>query len=219
MTVAFAEIDWYDYHIVQTIEFTAADATSDLPPPMSIAEVENMTLAQKRMAAQIMEATAPDVEAYRAANAQVEEVHSQEAPAANGTAAPGATAEDEEIRERKRKEAEERERETARAREMQNSANVPMKIRKDYVPKSKLHRSLYACCTNRNIASSRGQGGIETNHDNMYDLRATSRRGRACRTQTYRAVGSQVEDAARQPRDATCASERTSTRQVSTLGE
>ncbi|CAE6520816.1 unnamed protein product [Rhizoctonia solani] len=132
---AFAEIDWHDYHIVQTIEFTAADATSDLPPPMSIAEVENMTLAQKRMAAQIMEATAPDVEAYRAANMLREEEPTPEAYGAS-LSATGANADDEEVRERKRREAEEREREEARAREMQNGTNAPMKIRKDYVPKA-----------------------------------------------------------------------------------
>ncbi|CAE6411549.1 unnamed protein product [Rhizoctonia solani] len=134
--IAFAEIDWHDYHVVQTIEFTAADATSDLPPPMSIAEVENMTLAQKRMAAQIMEATAPDVEAYRAANVQLEEELDPEAFGTNGLSATGTNADDEEMRERKRKEAEEREREEARAREMQNGTNAPMKIRKDYVPKT-----------------------------------------------------------------------------------
>ncbi|QRW00718.1 splicing factor 3A subunit 1 [Ceratobasidium sp. AG-Ba] len=127
------QIEWHDYHIVQTIEFTAADATSDLPPPMSIAEVENMTLAQKRMAAQIMEATAPDVEAYRAANVQMEEEPDVDAHPSNGYAEP---AEDEEMRERKRKEKEEREREEARAREMQSGATGPMKIRKDYVPKT-----------------------------------------------------------------------------------
>jgi splicing factor 3A subunit 1 len=136
VSVAFAEIDWHDYHVVQTIEFTAADATSDLPPPMSIAEVENMTLAQKRMAAQIMEATAPDVEAYRAANAQPEEDLMLEILGPDGFSASGANADDEEMRERKRREAEEREREEARAREMQNGTNAPMKIRKDYVPKS-----------------------------------------------------------------------------------
>ncbi|KAG8714595.1 SF3a splicing factor complex subunit [Ceratobasidium sp. 394] len=48
--VVFAEIEWRDYYIVQTIKFTAADATSDLPPPMSIAKVKNMMLAQKRTA-------------------------------------------------------------------------------------------------------------------------------------------------------------------------
>ena len=70
--VAFAEIDWHDYAVVQTIEFTAADAASELPPPMSVQEVENMTLAQKRMAAMIMETTAEEIEAQRARQAEAE---------------------------------------------------------------------------------------------------------------------------------------------------
>ena len=39
---------------------------------MSVQEVENMTLAQKRMAAMIMETTAEDVEAHRARQAAAE---------------------------------------------------------------------------------------------------------------------------------------------------
>ena len=61
--MAFTEINWHDYAIVQTIEFTAVDANSKLPPPMNVQEVENMTLAQKRMVAMIMENTVDDVEA------------------------------------------------------------------------------------------------------------------------------------------------------------
>ncbi|EUC62137.1 Pre-mRNA splicing factor [Rhizoctonia solani AG-3 Rhs1AP] len=190
--IAFAEIDWHDYHVVQTIEFTAADATSDLPPPMSIAEVENMTLAQKRMAAQIMEATAPDVEAYRAANVQLEEELDPEAYGSNGLASMGANADDEEMRERKRREAEEREREEVRAREMQNGTNAPMKIRKDYVPKT--------------LAA---KAASEASHDNVYYLRSASSRVRACRTQAYRASGSQVEVPTRQSRNASRTSQRT----------
>ena len=147
MLVAFAEIDWHDYAIVQTIEFTAADAASELPPPMSVQEVENMTLAQKRMAAMIMETTAEDVEAHRARQAAAE----AEAAAAVGTAgAPGASAteedaemeqsddEDQEAQQRKKREEEERQRELERAQLIQASslgAGGPMKIRTDYVPK------------------------------------------------------------------------------------
>ncbi|SCV73492.1 BQ2448_7418 [Microbotryum intermedium] len=55
--VAFAEIDWQDFVVASTIDFTEADeaALTDLPPPMSLSEVENMTIAQKKMAAMIME--------------------------------------------------------------------------------------------------------------------------------------------------------------------
>ncbi|CAG8575996.1 8929_t:CDS:10, partial [Racocetra fulgida] len=50
LELAYASIDWHDFVIVETVEFTEADETIDLPPPMSIIELENMTLAQKKMA-------------------------------------------------------------------------------------------------------------------------------------------------------------------------
>ncbi|PLW17957.1 hypothetical protein PCANC_10351 [Puccinia coronata f. sp. avenae] len=51
----FNEIDWEDFIVVSTVEFTENDEVIDLPPPMSISEVENMTIAQKKMAAMVME--------------------------------------------------------------------------------------------------------------------------------------------------------------------
>ncbi|GAA6060352.1 hypothetical protein JCM10212_004536 [Sporobolomyces blumeae] len=49
--IAFAEIDWQDFKVASTIEFTESDEAglAELPPPMSLSEVENMTLAQKKM--------------------------------------------------------------------------------------------------------------------------------------------------------------------------
>ncbi|KAK2460545.1 hypothetical protein APHAL10511_007015 [Amanita phalloides] len=143
--IAFAEIDWHDYAIVQTIEFTAADANAELPAPMSVQEVENMTLAQKRMAAMIMENTVEEVEAHRARQAAAE----AEAAAAVGSAgpAPGSNTQDDTVMEesdeegenvqvaRKQFEDEERLREIARAQAMQANTTGPMKIRTDYVPK------------------------------------------------------------------------------------
>ncbi|CAO1621843.1 unnamed protein product [Parajaminaea phylloscopi] len=52
---AFAQIDWQDFVVVSTVEISDADSHIDLPVPMSLREVENMTLAQKRLAAMIME--------------------------------------------------------------------------------------------------------------------------------------------------------------------
>lgn len=159
--VAFAEIDWHDYAIVQTIEFTAADAASELPPPMSVQEVENMTLAQKRHAAMIMETTAEEVEAHRARQAEAEQ------NVANGVGGGGAgagaedgdammesdeeeDAEDAELKERKRREEEERNREMERAKAIQASslgAGGQMKIRTDYVAKGTLvYFSVYTPC-------------------------------------------------------------------------
>ena len=140
--MAFAEIDWHDYAIVQTIEFTAIDANSELPPPMSVQEVENMTLAQKRMAAMIMENTVDDVEAHRARQAAAE----AEAAAAVGGAGVGGdddaemeqSDDEEDIAARRKKEEEDRQRAIAHAQAMQASTfnpSGPMKIRTDYVPK------------------------------------------------------------------------------------
>ncbi|POY73249.1 hypothetical protein BMF94_3583 [Rhodotorula taiwanensis] len=55
--IAFAEIDWQDFQVASTIEFTENDEAgiAELPPPMSLAEVENMSIAQKKMAQMIME--------------------------------------------------------------------------------------------------------------------------------------------------------------------
>ncbi|KAF8448033.1 Pre-mRNA splicing factor PRP21 like protein-domain-containing protein [Boletus edulis BED1] len=142
--LAFAEIDWHDYAIVQTIEFTVADANSELPPPMSVQEVENMTLAQKRMAAMIMETTADDIEAHRARQAAAE---AEAAAAVGGAGIPAADGEDaameqsededDDAQQREQREEEERLRELERARAMQANANAagPMKIKSDYVPK------------------------------------------------------------------------------------
>ncbi|TFK72524.1 hypothetical protein BDN72DRAFT_894688 [Pluteus cervinus] len=138
--IAFAEIDWHDYAIVQTIEFTASDANAELPAPMSVQEVENMTLAQKRMAAMIMENTAEEVEAHRARQAAAE----AEAAAAVGGAgiadddAAMEESDDEDEVVRRQRVDEERAREIARAQAMQATSATttgPMKIRTDYVPK------------------------------------------------------------------------------------
>jgi len=46
--IAYASIDWHDFVIVDTIEFTEADETMDLPPPMSLSELQHMSLVQKK---------------------------------------------------------------------------------------------------------------------------------------------------------------------------
>ena len=161
--VAFAEIDWHDYAIVQTIEFTAADAPAELPPPMSVQEVENMTLAQKRMAAMVMETTAEDVEAHRARQAAAE---AEAAAAVSSAGGAGADAADDDVMmeesddedaesERKRKEDEEKRKEVERAKAVQASsleAGAPMKIRTDYVPKCKCLLPMGSCFVSNRVS-------------------------------------------------------------------
>jgi splicing factor 3A subunit 1 len=121
--IAFAEIDWQDFVVVQTIEFTSTDQTIDLPPPTTIREMEKLTLNERKMAALI-----------------VEEVGERSDEQANGVDEDAEMevemdeeSDDEETKDRKRKEQEE----IQRAREVQAKAmgQAGMKIRKDYVPK------------------------------------------------------------------------------------
>ena len=122
---------------MQTIEFTTADANSELPPPMTVDEVIRTTLAQKKMAAMIMEDTADEVEAVRARQAAESGQAANGGVEAEGDGMDVSDNEDEEAKERKRKEEEERQREIERARAIQATsmdASGPMKIRTDYVP-------------------------------------------------------------------------------------
>lgn len=107
---------------------------------MSVQEVENMTLAQKRMAAMVMENTASDVEAHKARQAAAE----AEAAAVVRTA--GTANDDVEMDEsddegaaemQRAREQVERQKEIERAKAMAStpSQGGAMKIRTDYVPK------------------------------------------------------------------------------------
>ena len=110
---------------------------------MTVEEMISRTLAQKKMAAMIMEDTADEVEAVRARQA-AEEIAS--ANATTNGAVDDATMdvsddEDQEVKDRRKKEEEERQVEMERARAIQATsmdASGPMKIRTDYVPKCEL---------------------------------------------------------------------------------
>ncbi len=121
--LAFAEIDWQDFVVVQTIEFTSTDQTIELPPPTSVKEMERLTLNERKMAAEIVEEVGNKAQEQQDQDDGGEmEIEMEES-------------DDEEIKDRKKKQAEE----VARAREVQAKAmgQAGMKIRKDYVPKGK----------------------------------------------------------------------------------
>lgn len=47
--VEYAQIDWHDFTVVATIEFTTGDDAADLPPPTSLSDLEYASLEQKRL--------------------------------------------------------------------------------------------------------------------------------------------------------------------------
>lgn len=125
--LAFAEIDWQDFAVVQTIEFTSADESIELPPPTSVEALRTMGLNEKRMAAMIVEETAdgdngPQQGKKPDANGEMDVEVDDESESDETTA-------------QKKREAEE----LARAKEVQAKAmgQAGLKIRKDYQPKGK----------------------------------------------------------------------------------
>ena len=189
--IAFAEIDWQDFVVVSTVEFTEADEAGlvELPPPMSLSEVENMTIAQKKMAAMIMEGREDEVaedqrELERGEEAEMEMDDDEDdvvVPAA-GAAAGSADA---------------LEKERQRVVEIRTAdSSGPMKIRKDYVPKGGLICSYSAALPEANVIpahskAAKGEG------PGVHDVRRSAgpRRG-VCGPRQDRAARPQVEGGA-----------------------
>jgi splicing factor 3A subunit 1 len=124
---AMAAIDWQDFVVVETIEFTQNDMELELPPPTSVEKLKSMSMAEKRMASMVMEETGAGPTGGEAAAGQADEVEMDEEE----------DEEDEEARLQRIK----AEQEQARAKEIQRAAMEQrgMKIKKDYVPKGKLN--------------------------------------------------------------------------------
>ncbi|KAK9451059.1 Pre-mRNA splicing factor PRP21 like protein-domain-containing protein [Limtongia smithiae] len=47
--IAYAQIDWHDFVVVETIEFTPNDNEISLPPPMTLSQLVHASLEQKQM--------------------------------------------------------------------------------------------------------------------------------------------------------------------------
>ena len=47
--MAYAQIDWHDFVVVETVVFTEADDSADLPPPTTLSDLQYASLEQKAM--------------------------------------------------------------------------------------------------------------------------------------------------------------------------
>ncbi|KAE8220880.1 hypothetical protein CF319_g5668 [Tilletia indica] len=133
---AFDEIDWQDFVVVGTVELTEADQHIDLPPPTSLRTIENMTLAQQRMAAMIMDMEGGDAEdeAEDTADQHLDAAPVNGYPSIEPTQAPVA-------------EINSTDQAQAQAPVPSRPAPPAMKIRKDYVPKSLAQKQAEAAGT------------------------------------------------------------------------
>jgi len=112
-------INWQDFVVVQTIEFTEADDAVELPTPKSLRELENMSLAQKRMVQILAETEHAPVD-----GPQDIEIDDND---------------DDVDMEDSDEEQEEEQEQSGRSNEVVMTApltGLPMKIKEDYVPKA-----------------------------------------------------------------------------------
>lgn len=58
--IEYAQIDWHDFVVVETIRFTEADERANLPAPLSKAQLEYASLEQKKMSSLRIEEAPPD---------------------------------------------------------------------------------------------------------------------------------------------------------------
>ncbi|KAL2866039.1 putative pre-mRNA splicing factor [Aspergillus lucknowensis] len=152
--IEYAQIDWHDFVVVETVLFTEADDQVDLPPPTSLNDLQSASLEQKAMISlnplRIEEAMPTDLETptyYNAYPPQPEpspalppagptyppQAQSQAMPIPPVTATAAAQEEGQRIRER----MEAREQATAAKA---TSTQQPMRIRSDYVPRAQARR-------------------------------------------------------------------------------
>jgi splicing factor 3A subunit 1 len=130
---AFAQIDWQDFAVVQTIEFTSADQSIELPAPTNIDALRTMGLNERRMAAMIVEESGDHNMPLGAGSASIKDAGLVLTEGGPDEVEMDEDSEDEETQAQKKRETEE----LARAREVQAKAmgQAGMKIRKDYQPK------------------------------------------------------------------------------------
>jgi splicing factor 3A subunit 1 len=154
--VAYAQIDWHDFVIAETVLFTEADDAANLPAPTSLSDLQSASLEQKAMMSlqphnmRIEEAMPGDdtYGSYEATTQQVQHipqpiqpvyapqlprvVPQPDIPVASNTE------EEDAIRERKLA-RESAQRAQAEALAAAKGGAAPMKIRSDYVPRAALN--------------------------------------------------------------------------------
>lgn len=156
--IAYAEIDWHDFAVVETVLFTEADDQIELPPPASLGDLQSASLEQKAMMSinplRIEEAMPTDEMEpvyYNAYPAEQVGPTQQPTPApiepqqpTQPTFQPPTANEEEERRIRERTEA----RDQASAAQAAAKGQPPsMRIRSDYVPRAQSRRQQNAAIT------------------------------------------------------------------------
>jgi splicing factor 3A subunit 1 len=144
--MSYAQIDWHDFVVVETVVFTEVDDQQNLPPPTSLSELQFASLDQKAMLSinshnMRIEEAMPDDTDY-----SYPQQPTQMAPPPIPSPAPQQPQYQQDVRmqntdEEDEEEARIRERTEARKRAQQAQAeakggSAPMKIKENYVPRA-----------------------------------------------------------------------------------
>lgn len=161
--IEYAQIDWHDFSVVGTVEFTEADELAELPPPQSLNDLQSLSLEQKQAvslapANRRIEETLPDMDEFygyqQPPQAQVYQTTQMPPPPqapyvpspqpdynTPGPYPPPRTAQDDEDDARIAERAADRaERERAAQVQAAAKGTGPMRIRNDYVPRAQARR-------------------------------------------------------------------------------
>ncbi|KAI9927975.1 hypothetical protein ASPWEDRAFT_42131 [Aspergillus wentii DTO 134E9] len=166
--ISYAQIDWHDFVVVETVLFTEGDDHGDLPPPTSLNDLQSASLEQKAMMSlnpmRIEEAmpTEDETPAYYNAYPAAPEPMPMVQPAAYPSVSPypqaqplqpvpspaaaAVAAQEEEQYIRERAEAREQAA-AAQAAAKTAPGQQPMRIRSDYVPRAQARRLNTAAAT------------------------------------------------------------------------
>lgn len=159
--IAYAQIDWHDFVVVETVFFTEADDQAELPPPASLTDLQSASLEQKAMLSlnplRIEEAMPTDQDTpvyYNAYPTQPQQTPTQPVIPIPQAEPPGyvmpqppptvhpvpAATYDEEQRIRERMEARDQAAAAQAAAKAPPGQQQPMRIRSDYVPRAQARR-------------------------------------------------------------------------------
>lgn len=132
--IAYAQIDWHDFVVVETIVFDENDEMTEMPAPTTLNDLQSASLEEK--AAMSIDPSRRLEEAFPSFDDQSQP--QPQAPKSNGYAAP-TQVNDSNFRITSLQA--DRERARAAQEAARNSATQPMKIRSDHIPRAQAKKS------------------------------------------------------------------------------
>jgi splicing factor 3A subunit 1 len=161
--MTYAQIDWHDFVVVETVMFTEADDQTNLPPPTSLSDLQFASLDQKAMMSinshnmRIEEAMPEDTDYYNSYTQQTQQTQQMAPPPVPQPAYQPSyqdtrmqnTEEEDEAEQRIRERTEARQRAQHAQAEAKGGA-APMRIKENYVPRAQArqNKASMALCPN-----------------------------------------------------------------------